>query len=105
MNLGILRLGFAVFWLIVAGLAIYLAHLAPGPPRFGQFGPQTLDLAAVLGVVLAGWNLVRWFLARRPPTVPENPFQRRTVLAPRPDRPEEYHPEFDFSRNPPRPEG
>jgi hypothetical protein len=104
MHVGVLRLGFAAFWLTVAGLLVWRAHFAPGD----QPDPQGLTLGAALAVALAGWNVVRWYLGRRSrPAGPENPLlrHRRRPLEPkREERPAEYNPEFDFTNPPANPE-
>ncbi|HVK15336.1 MAG TPA: hypothetical protein VM533_00215 [Fimbriiglobus sp.] len=96
MNVGVLRLGFAVFWLTVAGVVYFRDELVPG--AWGQ--AHNLDLGALLALALAGWNLMRWYLGRRR-VVAATPGldRRRRPLEPRGDaRVEEYNPEFDFNK-------
>jgi hypothetical protein len=104
MNVGVLRLGFAAFWLVVAGLLLYRANFFPA----GQPDPQSLTFGAVMAVAFAGWNGFRWYLARRSrPAGPVNPLlrHRRKPLEPkREERPKEFNPEFDFSNPPATPE-
>jgi hypothetical protein len=101
MNVGVMRLGFAVFWLLVASLLFLRRYVVP-EAVLGRIDSGNLDLGAVLAVVLGGWNLVRWYMGRpRPPA--ESPLDtRRRPLEPRRDgeRVEEYNPEFDFTRQP-----
>lgn len=97
MNVGVLRMGFAAFWLVVAGVLYFREYLAPGV--WGR--SLNYDFGAFLAVALAGWNLVRWYVGRpRVAAVPRlDP--RRRPLEPRDDgRVEEYNPEFDFNRPP-----
>ena len=61
-------------------------------------------MGAAVAVMLAVWNLVRWYAGRRSPPTGPTPFQG--VRRPRerraePDRPAEYNPEFDFNRDRP----
>lgn len=96
MNVGVLRLGFAAFWLVVAGVVYFREQLAPG--AWGQ--SRNLDLGALLAVALAGWNLVRWYIGR-PRVVATPGLGRRRPLEPRDDEQvEEYNPEFDFNKPP-----
>jgi hypothetical protein len=94
MNVGVLRLGFAAFWLVVAGVVYFREQLAPA--ALGQ--SRNLDLGALLALALAGWNLMRWYLGRtRVAAVPQRAHRR--PLEPRGDeRVEEYNPEFDFNK-------
>lgn len=92
MYIGVLRLGFAIFWFAMAILLTFRNTLAP--EQFGgQISARNLDLGAFLAVALAGWNLVRWYFGRRR-TVKQNPIPSREL----PDRKEEYIPELDFLR-------
>jgi hypothetical protein len=94
MNVGVLRLGFAAFWLVVAGVVYFREQLTPG--AWGQ--SRNLDLGALLALALAGWNLMRWYLGRPRTTTPVSDHRRRP-LEPRDEkRVEEYNPEFDFNR-------
>ena len=92
------------FWLTVAGLLVFRAHFMPND----RFDPQNLDLGALLALAFAGWQVFRWYLARRSrPAGPVNPLlrHRRRPLEPkREERPAEYHPEFDFTAPPANPE-
>ena len=92
MYIGVLRLGFAIFWFAMAILLTFRNTLAP--EQFGgAISARNLDLGAFLAVALAGWNLVRWYFGRRR-TVKQNPIPSREL----PDREEEYIPELDFLR-------
>jgi hypothetical protein len=105
MSFGLLRLVFAALWMLAAWFFYYQGHLAPARQNAGWFGPTSYDLMAGFAVLMAVWNLVRWYLGlRRPTATPENPLSRRTPTSPRQDREPEYHPEFDFTRPPPGPE-
>jgi hypothetical protein len=95
MNVGVLRLGFAAFWLVVAGVIYFRGELAPG--AWGQ--SRNLDLGALLALALAGWNLMRWYIGRRRVATTPVLDRRRRPLEPRGDeRAEEYNPEFDFNK-------
>jgi hypothetical protein len=102
MDVRVLRLAFAVFWLLVAAL-VFLRHYLLPEGVLGRIDSRNLDLGAVLAVALGWWNLIRWYMGRpRPPA--EMPLDtRRRPLEPRGDgeRVEEYNPEFDFTRQPP----
>jgi hypothetical protein len=94
MKVGVLRLAFAAFWLVVAGVVYFREQLTPG--AWGQ--SRNLDLGALLALALAGWNLMRWYLGR-PRVSATAVLERRRPLEPRSDeRVEEYNPEFDFNR-------
>ena len=97
MSVGVLRLGFAAFWLAVAGVVYFREELAPG--AWGQ--SRNLDLGALLALALAGWNVVRWYLGRPRGAATPPLDHRRRPLEPRDDeRAEEYNPEFDFNKPP-----
>ncbi len=95
MNVGVLRLGFAVFWLAMAGMIYFRNKLAPG--AWGQ--SRNLDLVALLALALAGWNLVRWYVGRRRVAAPLVTSRHRRPLEPRGNEPAgEYNPDFDFTK-------
>src|SRR5689334_4750998 len=94
--LGVMRLGFGLFWLVVAGLLFYRGHVAP----VEQDSAGT-DVGALFALALAGWNVVRWYVARRPAEVRPNPLAHSRPLEGRREQPAEYHPEFDFTRQDP----
>jgi hypothetical protein len=98
MNVGVLRLGFAAFWLAVAGAVYFRDQLAPA----AWDKPRNLDLGALLALALAGWNLTRWYIGRRRVVAAAPRLDRhRRPLEPRGDaRAEEYNPEFDFNKPP-----
>lgn len=97
MNVGVLRLGFAAFWLAVAGAVYFREQLAPA----AWDKPRNLDLGALLALVLAGWNLMRWYIGRRRVVATSGLDRRSRPLEPRDgERAEEYNPEFDFNRPP-----
>ncbi len=99
MNVGVLRLGFAVFWLAIAALLFFRHELAPGAWG-GRFDSRNLDVGALLAVALAVWNVVRWYMSRRRPTPAPTLDTRRRPLEPRrgTEHTEEYNPEFDFTK-------
>jgi hypothetical protein len=102
MSVGVMRLAFGVFWLLVAAL-LFLRHYLVPDAVLDRLGTRNLDLGAVLAVVLGWWNLARWYMGRPRPSA-ESPLDtRRRPLEPRRDdeRVEEYNPEFDFTRQPP----
>src|SRR5262245_36394357 len=96
MNVTVLRWGFAVFWLVVAGLLFFGLQIAP------EAWPdeRNLVLGGVLALALAGWNIVRWYISR-PRTASVSALDhRRRPLEPRPqgEQTPEYNPDFDFNR-------
>ena len=91
MNIGILRIGFAIFWFAIAIVLIFRTTLAPD--QFARISGQNLELAAILALALGFWNGVRWYLGRVR-VVPQKPIPSRNL----PDRKEEYIPELDFTR-------
>ena len=99
MNVGVLRLGFAVFWLTIAAMLFFRRELASG----AWVENRNLDLGALLAAALALWNLARWYIGRRRVPAASPLDNRRRPLEPRQggERVEEYNPEFDFSRQPP----
>jgi hypothetical protein len=104
MNVSVLRLSFAIFWLLI-GLGLFFRHqLAPDAAN-GQLGSCTLDMGALLALAFAVWNFVRWYMAtrRRPASEPARLPPHRRPLEPRDgEHMEEYIPEFDFTKPPPR---
>jgi hypothetical protein len=95
-----LRLVMAVFFLVMAGLLFFREQLFPGAA--GRFRDENLALGAWLAVVLAGWNMARWYLdwsARRERRTEERgPLSARTHGR----DPEKYepNPELDFLKVP-----
>lgn len=78
----------ALFWLVI-GLAMIL-H-----PRFENWKIAETGISfGWLAIVLAGYNLMRWWLRREQP-------QRHTVRDDEPLKPREYNPEFDFTKDKP----
>ena len=95
MNVGVLRLGFAVFWLVMAGVFYFQQDALL---RLGA-NPQTLNLGAALALVLAIWQLVRWSIgSRKSPNQTHQPTHRRPLEPRDEERPDEYNPELDFNR-------
>jgi hypothetical protein len=99
MNVSVLRLGFAVFWLALAMLLFLRRTMAPDGAA-ERLGFVSLDVAALLAVVLSLWNFARWYMGRSRPPAEWPVRQHRRPLEPRRDseRVEEYNPEFDFTR-------
>jgi hypothetical protein len=99
MSYRVINLAFAVFWLLVAA---YFLRARLGPDQNAAWAdPQLNDLYALLALALVLWNVTRWY-HRRPTGAAPNPLAtRRRSLEERREneRPAEYHPEFDFSRN------
>lgn len=92
MQLGVLRIFLAVFWVVIAFGVYYRQWFAPA--EWGD--SENLDLAAVVALAFAVWNIVRFFALRQPrpsqePPIPIHPEERK----------DEYNPEFDFSRSSP----
>ena len=102
MNVGVLRLAFAVFWLLVAAL-LFLRHALLPEEVLGRIDSRNIDLGGVLAVALGWWNLIRWYMSRPRPQAEMPLDTRHRPLEPRGDgeRSEEYNPEFDFTRPPP----
>lgn len=97
MQLGIIRLFLAAFW-VVAAFGIYFRQwFAPAAWNDND----NLDLAVILALAFAVWNIVRFFTLRQPRPVQEELITSR----PEPEQPEEYNPELDFSKQPPSPPG
>ena len=100
MNLRYARLGFSIFWFAI-GIGII------GRMYFDQDWANrqgsTFQLGAILAVAFACWNLVR-FLSMSPTPTDELPVHRRPLEPKRDaDRPDEYNPEFDFSKQDAKP--
>ncbi len=99
MVLSVVRLALVAFWLAVAA-ALFLRHRLPA--ELGDQvadGGYSLDVGALLAVALAGWNLMRWFTARNRWVPPEDPLGLpRTRVVRTDDRPFEYNPELDFTK-------
>lgn len=98
MNLSLIRISFAFFWLFL-GVVIFLRHQLV-PQWAANQQDSNLTLMAVFALALAFWNFYRWkWMSQRskPTREQPNPLQPK----PKDERPEEYIPEFDFSaKNP-----
>ena len=102
MNFGFIRLIFAGFWSLVA-TGLFLRHSILPEHITQGLSAKNLNIGAWFAVAVAMWNVVRWYVARRPRAVEEPALTRRRPLEPRrtEDQPEEYLPEFDFGRGDP----
>ncbi|MCZ2344091.1 MAG: hypothetical protein LC104_20200 [Bacteroidales bacterium] len=95
MQLGILRLFLAAFWFVAAFGIYYRQWFAPAAWNDNA----NFDLAVILAVALGVWNIVRFFTFRQPRLVEKDALASH----PEPERPEEYNPELDFSKQRPQP--
>ena len=89
-----IRLCLAVFWITIAYLIYFKGKFAPN-----AWGDERLvALAAVLALAIGIGQIVRAviFAMPRPPAADPIPMDD-----PPADRPEEYHPEFDFTKQGP----
>jgi hypothetical protein len=79
-----------LFWFVMCSLLLVQVYFNPEKQRFGK----NTVLIAILGLVMSLYFLVRWWALRARAKA------RDTELPPRkrPVNPDEYHPEFDFSR-------
>jgi hypothetical protein len=94
MNVGLLRLGFAAFWLVVAVAIYFRDQLAPG----AWAKSHNVDLGIPLALALAVWNVVRWYIGRRKVSATSISAHRGQPLEPRDnERVMEYNPDFDFN--------
>jgi hypothetical protein len=93
MTVRTMRLALAVFFFL-AGAALLVVRFA-APEAVAGFDPTRLLIGALLALVLAGWNLMRWYASWMA-------FQERATPVRRPLQPgsdsreEEYNPDFDF---------
>jgi len=99
---------FAFFWVVVSlVILIFLPDVADIP--FIAISPQLRMWAGGFAWVLAGWNIVRWRMARIRRQVDEEARQAYTPVRPRRHH-EPPNPDFDFSDpkpgdRPPNPPG
>jgi len=78
-----------IVWLCI-GVALIVGHYA-GFQRLGMDRELT-PLLGFLAMVLAAWNMVRWWASHSAAKAP--PPRKRSVE----ERPSEYNPAFDFTR-------
>jgi hypothetical protein len=100
MNVSVLRLSFAIFWLLI-GLGLFFRYQLAPEAANGRLDSRTLDMGALLALAFALWNFARWYMAtrRRPASEPARLPRHRRPLEPRDgERPDEYIPEFDFTK-------
>ena len=91
------NLWMGIFWVFASGTLLVMMYLDPNGRYINKdFAPLML----AFGVLMIGWNAVRWWAARAAAKAraAQPPPQRRPV------EPREYNPEFDFSR-PDEPKG
>jgi hypothetical protein len=91
------RVVLGLFWLAMALALFFREELFP-EELLAQYRGRNLSFGAWLGLVLAGWNLARWYQN-------ETIRLQRTLPARKPLRPRsgadaeyEYNPEFDFQK-------
>src|SRR5438067_2452251 len=97
-----LRLGLAVFFLLMAGV-LFLRHTL-APELVANMKDRNLTFGAWLALALAGWNAARWYTdwSARRDRMGANPLAVRTIKP----ADQEPNPAFDFDepgRRPPRP--
>jgi hypothetical protein len=66
MNLGLLRIGFAVVFLQLA-VGLLVARATASAEWKERLSAESVDLAVVVFFALAAWNLARWWVGRRRP--------------------------------------
>lgn len=101
MNINVMRIGLAAFWLVI-GVGILLRAYLGLANLDERIEPRSLDLFGFLGVSLAGWNLLRWWFSR-PRTMSPNAMREKIAARRKPEQPEEYNPELDFTQAPVEP--
>src|SRR5262245_43062930 len=107
MNLRMINLYLAVFWLFLAGTIFYFDYARGAPGWALPLGGGNALSVAWLAVFLAGYNVLRWFMTRSQERSRELAARRREESQrDRPRRPAgegepEYNPDFDFGRQPP----
>ena len=95
MNVRLMRLALGLFFL-VAGAAVLVVRFAV-PDVAAKMNPERLLLGGSLALVLAGWNLARWY-ASLPSSQPTTPGREPLRPNPRARGEDEYNPEFDFGK-------
>ena len=97
MNIHMIRLGMAFFFLVMS-IGLFSRKWLFTPEQLAAFSESRLDLAAAFALLLFGWNISRWYAAR-------SQMQRNAERLSMRDRHhhdakhgEEYNPEFDFDK-------
>ncbi len=76
MNLGWVRIGFAVVWLQLA-VGLLLARATASEEWKERLNSERVDFAIVVFFALAAWNLGRWWIGRKRPA-PATRWPKRT---------------------------
>ena len=97
MNINALRMGLSLFWLVIGAGVLLRTQLGLGVLN-ERIESRSLDLFGVLGIALAGWNLLRWWFSR-PRTMNSGDLRDKLAERRRPECPEEYIPELDFTKD------
>ena len=100
-NINVLRIGLAAFWLVI-GVGILLRAYLGLANLDERIESRSLNLFGFLGVSLAGWNLLRWWFSR-PRTMSQNALREKIATRRKTEHPEEYIPELDFTKAPVEP--
>jgi hypothetical protein len=89
------RVVLGLFWLVTA-VGLFLREELLPPDLLANYRGRNLAFGAWLALLLAGWNLARWYQAES--------MRRRVTSDRKPLRPQpgaaggEYNPEFDFQK-------
>ena len=101
MNINVMRIGLAAFWLVI-GAGVLLRSQLGMANLDERIESRSLDLFGFVGVSFAGWNLLRWWFSR-PRTMSQDAFREKLAERRKTEHPEEYIPEFDFTKDPVEP--